>query len=64
MGLSNTAGTVAGVIGVALTGNILEFYGGAHQRAGWVTSLGLSGVLCVLGNLYFVRAARGERLFD
>jgi MFS transporter, ACS family, solute carrier family 17 (sodium-dependent inorganic phosphate cotransporter), other len=35
MGLSNTAGTLAGVVGVWATGVILDAYGGAAQLAGW-----------------------------
>ena len=64
MGLSNTAGTISGVVGVALTGLLLEHYGGSASRGGWTVALGLSGLLCVAGNVYFLRAARGERLFD
>ncbi|GFH21983.1 MFS domain-containing protein, partial [Haematococcus lacustris] len=30
MGISNTAGTIAGVIGVAMTGYILDHEGGAQ----------------------------------
>jgi hypothetical protein len=35
MGISNTAGTVSGVIGVAVTGAILDRWGGADKVAGW-----------------------------
>jgi ACS family sodium-dependent inorganic phosphate cotransporter len=35
MGISNTAGTVAGMIGVAATGELLQWGGGAGEREGW-----------------------------
>lgn len=64
MGLSNTAGTIAGVIGVALTGVILESHGGASNRGGWTTGFATCSVLAIGGNLVFWKYARGEKLFD
>ena len=63
MGISNTAGTVAGVIGVALTGFILESAGGSAQRAGWYEGYALAAVMGTTGSLVFIRNAKGERLF-
>lgn len=62
-GISNTAGTLAGVVGVAATGALLQAGGGAEQLAGWYQAVGLAAVLCVLGSGVFLAYARGERLF-
>lgn len=64
MGLSNTAGTVAGVVGVAVTGRILDGAGGAAERAGWLRAYGVCASVCVKAAMTFVALARGERLFD
>lgn len=58
MGLSNTAGTLPGVIGVAVTGYILEATGS------WALVLGVAAGLYVAGGLVWLAYASGERLFD
>jgi ACS family sodium-dependent inorganic phosphate cotransporter len=58
MGLSNTAGTLPGVIGVAVTGYILEATGS------WALVLGIAAGLYVVGGLAWLCFATGERLFD
>ncbi|KAK2079250.1 hypothetical protein QBZ16_002941 [Prototheca wickerhamii] len=63
MGISNTAGTLAGVVGVAATGFFLEQAGGAQHKTGWLISLAIAAALCVLGSLIFLRYARGTRVF-
>ncbi|KAL6781916.1 PHT4B [Auxenochlorella protothecoides x Auxenochlorella symbiontica] len=63
MGISNTAGTLAGVIGVAATGVLLEGAGGAGVLAGWYAALAVAASLCLAGSLIFLWHARGERLF-
>ncbi|GIL42012.1 hypothetical protein Vafri_82 [Volvox africanus] len=64
MGISNTAGTVSGVIGVAVTGYILDMYGGADNVQGWYTAHAVSAAICMQAMLVFNIFARGERLFD
>eukprot|EP00887_Chlorella_sp_A99_P001216 scaffold14.g1216.t1 len=63
MGISNTAGTLSGVVGVAVTGYLLQRAGGAEQAAGWYQVLALCAVQCATGSLVFLAFARGERLF-
>ena len=63
MGISNTAGTLAGVIGVASSGWLLQQAGGASSLRGWYHALGLASVLCVLGSGVFLSFARGTRIF-
>jgi ACS family sodium-dependent inorganic phosphate cotransporter len=58
MGLSNTAGTLPGVIGVAVTGYILEATGS------WALVLGIAAALYVAGGIVWLRFATGEKLFD
>jgi len=58
MGLSNTAGTLPGVIGVAVTGYILAATGS------WPLVLGIAAGLYVAGAVTWLLFATGERLFD
>lgn len=64
MGISNTAGTISGVIGVAITGYILEAAGGSAAPLGWFQAHFLAAGLGVAGSMYFIFAARGNRLFN
>ena len=58
MGLSNTAGTLPGVIGVAVTGYILAATGS------WPLVFGIAAALYVAGGIAWLVFATGERLFD
>ena len=64
MGISNTAGTVSGIIGVSATGFVLESAGGSEVRAGWYRSHALAAMLLIAASLYFMIAGRGTRLFS
>eukprot|EP00271_Cylindrocystis_brebissonii_P011117 TRINITY_DN2787_c0_g1_i1.p1 TRINITY_DN2787_c0_g1~~TRINITY_DN2787_c0_g1_i1.p1 ORF type:complete len:488 (+),score=16.49 TRINITY_DN2787_c0_g1_i1:403-1866(+) len=65
MGVSNTAGTVAGVVGVAATGLILEAAAdGSADKDGWALVFGTPAVLCVISALVFCLFSTGERVFD
>jgi hypothetical protein len=57
-------GTLSGVIGVAVTGQILEAAGGAAAKAGWYQAHTLAAAICVKAATTFAVFARGERLFD
>jgi len=59
-----TAGTLSGVIGVAVTGQILDAAGGAANKAGWFQAHALAAGICVKAAMFFAMFARGERLFD
>ena len=68
MGVSNTAGTLAGIIGVGLTGRILE---GAKVDGGdlagapeWKPVFFVPGVLCLFSAACFLVCSTGERIFD
>jgi MFS transporter, ACS family, solute carrier family 17 (sodium-dependent inorganic phosphate cotransporter), other len=58
MGLSNTAGTLPGIIGVTVTGYILEATGS------WPLVLAIAAGLYVVGGLAWLAFATGEKLFD
>ncbi|GJP65766.1 hypothetical protein CLOP_g22628 [Closterium sp. NIES-67] len=65
MGVSNTAGTMAGVVGVAASGLILE----ARRRGGgidpgWWWVFFTPASLCVVSALIFDAFATGERVFE
>ena len=62
MALSNTAGTAAGVVGVSVTGLLLQA-AGDDARAGWRAATGVAAGLLAGAGALFVACARGERLF-
>ena len=62
-GISNTAGTLSGVVGVAVTGYLLQWAGGASRPAGWYQACAASALQCMAASFVFIAAARGERLF-
>ena len=64
MGISNTAGTVSGIVGVSATGFILESMGGSEQRGGWYQAHALAAALLGAASVYFIVAGRGARLFS
>jgi len=64
MGISNTAGTLSGVIGVAVTGVILDWGGGAAAIGGWYAAHAAAAALLLFAMVVFNVFAQGERLFD
>lgn len=58
------AGTISGVIGVAVTGFILKHNGGSENPAGWQQSFSTCAGLGIIGSLLFILFAKGEKLFD
>eukprot|EP00775_Hariotina_reticulata_P010445 gene10445-10603_t len=64
MGISNTAGTLAGVVGVAVTGYILDASGGAGNISGWWQSHMLASVILLAACIIFNVFAKGTRQFD
>ena len=63
MGISNCAGTISGVIGVSLSGVILDACGGATNMRGWTYVFGIPALLNVIGAVHFIVYARGDRIF-
>ena len=51
------------MVGVAVTGYLLQWAGGADHTAGWYQAFVLAALQCVGGSLVFLVAARGDRLF-
>ncbi|XP_059652894.1 probable anion transporter 5 [Cornus florida] len=68
MGVSNTAGTLAGIIGVDLTGKILEAAKTANSDItspeSWRPVFFTPGLLCIFSSFVFLLFATGERIFD
>jgi len=58
MGLSNTAGTLPGVIGVPLSGWIVEATGS------WELVFQVAAGVKIFGLLFFLAFAKGEKIFD
>ena len=67
MGVSNGAGSMAGMVGPWVTGRILDGIGpggsGAETAAAWRLACGVPAGLCTLGAAVFVLFGTGERLF-
>lgn len=68
MGISNTAGTVAGIVGVNLTGQLLEAAKTAQldltSPESWKAVFSIPGFLCIGSSLFFLLFATGERILD
>ncbi len=58
MGITNTAGTVPGIIGVYVSGLILELTGS------WVIVFQVASAITVFGLIFFLLFATGKKLFD
>jgi len=68
MGVSNTAGTFAGIIGVHLTGCLLETAKTSDSDLSspdsWRLVFYIPGYLCIFSSLVFLLFSTGERIFD
>lgn len=65
MGVSNTAGTLAGIVGVSATGHILQASAlGSSDPSSWFMVFATPALLSVLSAVFFVAFATGERIFD
>lgn len=65
MGISNTAGTLAGIVGVDLTGRLLEAAkADLKSPEGWRAVFVIPGLLCVFSSFVFLLLSTGERIFD
>lgn len=68
MGISNTAGTLAGIVGVGLTGRLLEAAKAAQldlsSPESWTTVFVIPGSLCIFSALIFLLLSTGDRIFD
>jgi ACS family sodium-dependent inorganic phosphate cotransporter len=58
LGFSNTAGTIPGIVGVALTGWILETTGS------WSAVFGLAAAVYAVGLTCWLTMAEGDRIFE
>ncbi|MDA8773116.1 ACS family MFS transporter [Luminiphilus sp.] len=58
MGITNTAGAIPGIIGVFVTGLILEVTGS------WVIVFSLAGGVTLFGLVFYLLFSSGEKLFD
>ena len=58
MGITNTAGTIPGIVGVFLSGMILELTGS------WALVFGTAAAISLVGLVVFLRYAQADKLFD
>lgn len=68
MGVSNTAGTLAGIVGVGLTGYLLEAskatFSDLTSPESWRSVFFIPGYLCLFSSIVFLLFSTGERIFD
>lgn len=68
MGVSNTAGTLAGIIGVGLTGRILEMAKATDVNLSspdsWKPVFFIPAYLCIFSSFIFLIFSGGERIFE
>ncbi|GJY46082.1 probable anion transporter 5 [Tanacetum coccineum] len=68
MGVSNTAGTLAGIIGVRLKGQLLEaakaIDSDLSSPDSWRAVFFIPGLLCILNSVVFLLFSNGKRIFD
>ncbi|WOL03691.1 hypothetical protein Cni_G12411 [Canna indica] len=68
MGVSNTAGTLAGIVGVGFTGRILEAAKTANMDLSsfecWKSVFFIPGYLCLFSSFIFLIFATGEKFFE
>ena len=58
MGITNTAGTIPGIVGVAVTGLILEYTGS------WDLVFQVTAGVTLFGMIFYLLFASGEKEFD
>ena len=63
MGISNTAGTLSGLIGVSTTGALLELVGGVTNATSFFWPFFLCSLLCFFGTFFFEFAGTGDVVF-
>ncbi|KAF6985535.1 hypothetical protein CFC21_003386 [Triticum aestivum] len=68
MGVSNTAGTLAGIVGVGLTGNILEAAKASNMdltnSETWKTIFFVPAYLCIFSSVIFLIFSTAEKIFE
>jgi sugar phosphate permease len=68
MGVSNTAGTLAGIVGVGLTGNILEGARASNKdltsSETWKTVFFVPAYLCIFSSVIFLAFSTGEKVLE
>ncbi|KAL7150927.1 hypothetical protein ABFS83_05G146500 [Erythranthe nasuta] len=68
MGVSNTAGTLAGIVGVDLTGRLLEAAKNARldltSPDSWRAVFQIPAWLCIFSSFVFLLLSTGEKIFD
>lgn len=57
MGMSNTAGTIPGIVGIYVSGMILD------QTGSWATVFQVAATIYLVGLIFYLKFASGKRLF-
>jgi ACS family sodium-dependent inorganic phosphate cotransporter len=58
MGITNTAGTIPGIVGVSITGLILQYTGS------WALVFQVTAGVTLFGMVFYLLFASGEKQFD
>lgn len=54
--------SVTSVVGISVTGKLLDAFGGAQDPAAWTAAMGMVGALCGVCGLYYMATAGGDHV--
>lgn len=60
--VANSISAAASVIGVSVTGWILDIFGGSGEPGAWTAAMGTIGAVCGLCGIFFVAFAQGDEI--
>lgn len=60
--VANTVSAAASVVGLAVTGKLLDEFGGGEEPFAWMAAMGSIGALCGACGIFFVRFAGGNEV--
>lgn len=60
--VANCVSAATSVVGISLTGKLLDAFGGVEESLAWTAAMGSIGVLCGFCGLFFVCFARGNKV--
>lgn len=58
--VANSVSSASSVVGIAVTGKILDALGGGGQSLAWVVAMGTIGAICGACGVFFVVFAKGD----
>lgn len=60
--VANCISSITSVVGISVTGKLLDAFGGARSGTTWMVAMGLVGALCGVCGTFYAIAAGGDRV--